>query len=1096
MKYSLGLDIGTTSVGWAVINEDEQRIEDLGVRIFERPEQPKTGESLAKPRRDARSARRRLKRRRQRLNYLRRFFIEHDLLTEKEITELLTYNGAYTHKDPYILRSKAIKGKVPNDELFVALYHIAKRRGYKSNRRSVEEKDKESGKVLGAIKANQPLLAQHNGSIATALLEKDKLSGHKRNKDSDYSNSFIRNDFENEICMILQKQGWDKEWINELLYSNPDADLTKNQSGLFYQRPFMDERLICKMRGKCQYEKNEPRAPKASCSFEIFRAAQELAHLEYNHGEKLTPKQIEICIEKLKEVKSPSYVTIRKVLGHDKDEAFHFDYIRGKEEKGENNDFIKLKFYHQVKSVLKDLPKDWQKVERDIELFDVIGEILTVNKDDEPLEKAFAGLDLGIQAKKQLMTINVSGFCHLSNKALRKVTPHILNGETYDKAIELAYPGEFAEKLSGDKNELPALSDDQLQQLTNPVVKRAISQTRRVINAVIRKYGAPCQIKIECATDLAKNFHDRQRIEKQQKDNAERNSQIKIKLEELGITNPSGQQIIKYKLRDLQNCKCQYCGAPIGLDIFGDNQLAEVDHIIPFSICGNDSINNKALVCAKCNQEKKNHIPFEVWGSNTEYWQRIRTLASNPKIPPQKQQRILCEKPPKEGWNVRALNDTRYITKFMTRYIKENLKFDDSSKSKQKVLAPTGFITSYLRKIYGIGSKDRDMNNCHHAVDACIIATVSQEQIRKIAEWNKYKELGVKYHSVLARGEDGELEQITTKEYEQLHDLLPPWENFAKEVRIRSGMSYDCERIETLADFRDKFRCFKTYDEAFLQHIHPLFVSRMAKHSIQGKAHEETVRSPRTKDGDMRLCRKKLNKEFAKNYLKNSSKSWLENSVLIESDKALYEQLKRLLEEKGERAFDEPVFKNGKTIDKNGHLISPVHTVKVYEKKPDTSGIYINHHAQFVDNGKMICINIYCRKDAAGQDKFFVAPVYAHSINKKAIPILPTPTGRSKEEKTEYSKLRNEKGLIMATLENGFRLIAQVFPNDYVKITYKGRIVEGYYVKYNSNNGNICLLAHNKASKKDSDFTNCSLGATIGIKVTHISILGDNYDFE
>lgn len=37
MRYSLGLDIGTTSVGWAVINEDRNRIEDLGVRIFERP---------------------------------------------------------------------------------------------------------------------------------------------------------------------------------------------------------------------------------------------------------------------------------------------------------------------------------------------------------------------------------------------------------------------------------------------------------------------------------------------------------------------------------------------------------------------------------------------------------------------------------------------------------------------------------------------------------------------------------------------------------------------------------------------------------------------------------------------------------------------------------------------------------------------------------------------------------------------------------------------------------------------------------------------------------------------------------------------------
>lgn len=33
-KYSLGLDIGTSSVGWAVLDLDKERIHDLGVRIW------------------------------------------------------------------------------------------------------------------------------------------------------------------------------------------------------------------------------------------------------------------------------------------------------------------------------------------------------------------------------------------------------------------------------------------------------------------------------------------------------------------------------------------------------------------------------------------------------------------------------------------------------------------------------------------------------------------------------------------------------------------------------------------------------------------------------------------------------------------------------------------------------------------------------------------------------------------------------------------------------------------------------------------------------------------------------------------------------
>ena len=246
----------------------------------------------------------------------------------------------------------------------------------------------------------------------------------------------------------------------------------------------------------------------------------------------------------------------------------------------------------------------------------------------------------------------------------------------------------------------------------------------------------------------------------------------------------------------------------------------------------------------------------------------------------------------------------------------------------------------------------------------------------------------------------------------------------------------------------------------------------------------------------MRLCRKKLNKDFAKNYVKNPAKSWLKNSVLTESDKVLYGQLKSLLEEKGEKAFDEPVYKNNKKTDKNGRPLSPVRTVKVYEKKPNTSGTYLNSHTQFVDNGKTVCLNIYRRKDNAGNYKFFAAPLYVHSLNKTAIPILPTPTGRNNEEKAEFTKLRNTDGLIMATPENGFELIAQVFPNDYVKITYADHVTEGYYVKYNSSSSNICLLSHSQTSKKDTSLINCSLGSAINANVMSISVLGDNYKFE
>lgn len=62
MRYTMGLDIGIASVGWAVINEDKSRIEDLGVRVFKKAEEP-DGKSLNLARREARGSRRRIRRR-------------------------------------------------------------------------------------------------------------------------------------------------------------------------------------------------------------------------------------------------------------------------------------------------------------------------------------------------------------------------------------------------------------------------------------------------------------------------------------------------------------------------------------------------------------------------------------------------------------------------------------------------------------------------------------------------------------------------------------------------------------------------------------------------------------------------------------------------------------------------------------------------------------------------------------------------------------------------------------------------------------------------------------------------------------------------
>ena len=1128
MNYSLGLDIGTTSCGWSVINLDKKRIEDLGVRIFEGAENPKNGHSLAEPRREKRGMRKRLHRRRIRLNFLKQFFIQQKILSNQQIESLLA-----PHKnqiDPYAVREKALSEKITPEELFIALYYIAKRRGYKSNSRAESSGDAdENKKTLSAITANQVFLKEYQ-TVGEALNHAEKFKSHKRNKPNDYSNSFARADFEDEIKKILNKQSefypvLNEEKIQELLYSE--------NFGVLFQRRFMTPELIEKMRGKCQFEKDKPRAQRASYSFELFRLASDLVHFTYNMGNKLTIDEIAACIEKAKELSVLKYSHIQKILAEDVEDEINFDYIRGLKRKDLIKDeaeakkkaleqkFGELKFYHAIKKALKDQPTEWAEIESNIELFDNIGFVLTANKEDDSVREELEKLGLKPQVIDSISNIkqSFSGFGHLSLEALRKITPFILQGETYDKAVvDAGYV--FKAKLAGGLNRLPALSKEENNQITNPVVKRAISQSIKVVNAIILKYGAPTRLHIECASELAKSFNKRNDIIKIQDENRENNEKLVARLkEEFHILSPTALQITKFKLYEQQDGKCLYSGKPIDLNrLFSDEHYCEIDHIIPISRCGNDGMINKVLVLNQENQEKRNQTPFEAWGSDEKRWQSfVARVESNPKIFAKKRARLLAKTPPKEDWNVRALNDTRYITRFLANYFKQNLKFADHTDGKKVVYTPTGNITSYLRHVWHIGKKDRS-KNLHHAVDAVITALVTDEVVRQCALMNKMIELGAKYKTKginLADYQNGMLaatdpvtgEVVDLAKYEEVRESVLPWPNFDHEVRFRTTplacfITEDKEdkkksesgqlseeakthlqnaSVNTLAEWRDQFReIYKDQDEEFRSSIHPIFVSRMPKRKGTGSLHDDTIRSPKgiLIDEKTGIVSANPNRSsFIRKRLQDVKIADLEKSILKQSDKLLYQQLENLLEANGDdpkKAFKEPVYKNNVKFDKNGHPLSPVTTIKINDDKSVKSGISLNHGTQFVNNGSMVRLDVY-QKDIKGEKKLFYVPIYTHQVRKGSNRILPTTCGYN-------------------FADNTFTKLCSVYPNDYLIMKKGDAILQGYYIKYNVNNSAISYTSNIKEGR--SDFVNATGRALSELYRLDISVLGDNYPWE
>jgi CRISPR-associated endonuclease Csn1 len=126
---TIGLDIGMASVGWAVLSPT--RIVDLGVRCFDRAENEK-GEPLNLNRRVLRTARKRIRRRVQRLTKLRRLMREAGLIATQDVSLLIAEpnekRGANL-KSPWALRARALDEKLSPLDWARVLYHLVKRRG-------------------------------------------------------------------------------------------------------------------------------------------------------------------------------------------------------------------------------------------------------------------------------------------------------------------------------------------------------------------------------------------------------------------------------------------------------------------------------------------------------------------------------------------------------------------------------------------------------------------------------------------------------------------------------------------------------------------------------------------------------------------------------------------------------------------------------------------------------------------------------------------------------------------------------------------------------------------------------------------------------
>lgn len=977
LRYILGLDIGIASVGWAVlennIDGEPIKIERLGVRIFDKAEQPKTGASLAEPRREARGQRRTIRRRRHRKDRIKQLIQQNDIMTRVEMAEMFEHLQFET--SVYELRVQALERALTKQEFVRVLIHLAQRRGYKSNSKSEEAKDKENGKVKSAISENKKCM-EENGyrTIGEMLLNDDRFwecnpDGTKifvpHNHPDDYRTTVERSMVEDEIRLIFSRQhalgvpyatSEFEEAYLEIWGSQRNFD-----EGPGGKSPYGGN-MIEKMLGHCTFEKDEPRAAKGSYSAEYFRLLQDVNHLRLvkNNGEScaLTREQKQIYIDLVMKSAAASYAQLRKKLELSNDISFNM--LRyGSDEIGkvERKKLGHMKFYHEMRKALNTVQKDaistvsWEQR-------DEIARILLCYKSDDKRKAQLEKLDIPREFIPALLTLSTSKTAHLSAKALRKLIPYLEEGMTYAEACKEVY-GEQKSSIT-KKNKL-SLFD--IEPINNPVVRRAVSQTIRVINAVVREYGAPEVVRVELAREMGKPYDVRTQMTKKQEANAKRNEELRQQIKKIKGAEPTGQDIVKFKLFQDQNGVCLYSGQNLDITRLFEAGYVDVDHIIPYSISFDDSYTNKVLVRSPENRQKGNRIPADYFKSDPARWQRFETLVNTQVHNWKKKRKLLTQalsEEQKNGFKQRNLVDTQYIACVIYNLINDHLQFAETGKydKKRRTQAVNGAITAHVRKRLGI-QKIREDGDLHHAADAAVVACVSPGMIQKVTQYTKHRECIRKTKEGYLDTETGEL--MTREAYDAKYSprFPAPWERFRQELEARLSDN-PAEEIARLH--------LATYDSE--EEIKPVFVSRKQTHKISGAAHEATIRSAKKPGGS-------ISKKPLTSLSLNKKTGEIKDYYAPESDRLLYEALKKRLEEfdgNAEKAFAEPFYKP-KRDGTRGPLVKKV---KLYEKKTITVPVGGGN----ADNGSMIRVDVFYIED----DGYYYVPIYTADVIKGELP--------------------------------------------------------------------------------------------------------------
>lgn len=768
--YIFGLDIGIGSVGWAVIayNRETVHIENFGTNLFDPGEISNGRESKCQVRRSFRGPRRLIRRKALRKLRLKKYAAKIGLCDYESINEFCETGGA----EVYSIKVKALNEKISPEELLMCLIHTCNHRGYKdfysatydvksdSGNEIKDDEDDEEGKIREAIgNFNLVYSSGKYNTISECIIDNFRyLNNGIRFRNDNFSDKhyLIKRELvyeEAKKILESQKEYYDMlneesiEMILKIMFSQRDFEDGPGDASDKYRRytGFIDKI------GMCPFYKDQIRGFRSTVIGDIFsvvNALSQYVYIDEVSGEYFISKEAaQEIIQSVLSNASANITKITKILKK-------YKITIKKSDVSDNKNLQKaIRFLSIAKKIIdvSDCTFDWETLINEPQ-FDInnpsrlhmISEVLakykTPSRRINELKK-LKFLDNALIDK--FSKVKLSGASSTSYAYMNDSINAFLNGESYG-----CFQARFIKNYQDNDNcekfyKLPiSCIDSDIK--SNPVVFRAINESRKVINALIGVYGSPKHINVEVASGLNRSYLERKKIEKLQNDNEKKNDKIKEKIIDLlgDDTAATGANIEKYKLYEIQEGKCLYSGESLGdiKDVLTNRSgMYEIDHIVPYSLILDNTLENKALVFGSENQIKRQRTPLMYMDKNkadkfkatvNEMRQRKTNSISEKKYKYLMLETLYSEEAQNllKEWKSRNINDTRYITKYIVGLLSKNLQF--SGDSRLPVYGIKGSITSKFRRIWlnkdtwGADEKNRD-SNLNHAADAVVIACLT-----------------------------------------------------------------------------------------------------------------------------------------------------------------------------------------------------------------------------------------------------------------------------------------------------------------------------------------------------------------------------------